>query len=126
MAIYGAIPVIYAHSPKNTVGIFWHNAAETWVDINNSKDANVVSSLVNLVSGSKSESSVSAHFMSESGIMDLFVLMGPTPKDTLRQYSSLTGKSSYVFDYYFLRLGCASKRIARRFSLLCTYMWLSM
>lgn len=79
MAIYGAIPVVYAHSPKRTVGVFWHNAAETWVDINNSKD------------GSKSENNVDAHFMSESGIVDLFVLMGPTPKDAIKQYASLTG-----------------------------------
>lgn len=92
MALYGAVPVIYAHSPKYTVGIFWHNAAETWVDISNSKDGNVMSSIVNLVSGSKKESSVSAHFMSESGVMDLFILMGPTPKDVVKQYASLTGK----------------------------------
>ncbi|XP_074037232.1 neutral alpha-glucosidase AB [Leptinotarsa decemlineata] len=91
MAIYGSVPVVHAHSPKHTVGVFWHNAAETWVDINNSKDGNVMSSLVNLVSGSKSESSVEAHFMSESGVVDLFVLMGPSPRDTVRQYASLTG-----------------------------------
>ncbi|KAG5872523.1 hypothetical protein JTB14_004397 [Gonioctena quinquepunctata] len=91
MAIYGAVPVVYAHSPKHTVGVFWHNSAETWVDINNSKDGNVMSSLVNLVSGSKSDNSVEAHFMSESGIVDMFVLMGPKPRDAVRQYASLTG-----------------------------------
>jgi alpha 1,3-glucosidase len=91
MAIYGAVPVVYAHSDKNTVGVFWHNAAETWVDIGNSKDTNVVSSIVNLVSGHKPENTVDAHFMSESGVFDLFVLMGPTPKDAVKQYASLTG-----------------------------------
>ncbi|RZB84916.1 neutral alpha-glucosidase AB, partial [Asbolus verrucosus] len=78
-------------SPKNTAGAFWHNAAETWVDIGNSKDTNVVSSIVNLVSGHKPENSVDAHFMSESGVFDLFILMGPSPKDAVRQYASLTG-----------------------------------
>lgn len=92
MALYGAVPVVYAHSPKHTVGIFWHNAAETWVDVNNSKDNNVMSSLVNLVSGSKSENNVNVQFMSESGLLDLFVLMGPTPKDAVKQYALLTGK----------------------------------
>lgn len=92
MALYGAIPVVYAHSATHTVGIFWHNAAETWVDVNNSKDGNVMSSLVNLVSGSKSENSVNVHFMSESGVMDFFVLMGPSPKDAVKQYAALTGK----------------------------------
>ena len=73
------------------MGAFWHNAAETWVDIGNSKDTNVVSSIVNLVSGHQPENTVDAHFMSESGVFDLFILMGPTPKDTVRQYASLTG-----------------------------------
>lgn len=91
MALYGAVPVVYAHSSTNTVGAFWLNAAETWVDIKNSKDTNVVSSLVNLVSGNKNENSVDAHFMSESGIVDLFILMGPTPKDAVKQYATLTG-----------------------------------
>uniref|UniRef100_A0A6P7G3N1 Glucosidase II subunit alpha n=1 Tax=Diabrotica virgifera virgifera TaxID=50390 RepID=A0A6P7G3N1_DIAVI len=91
MAIYGSIPVVYAHSPKRTIGAFWLNAAETWVDINNSKDRNVMSSIVNLVSGSKSENNVDVHFMSESGIVDIFILLGPTPKDAVKQYGSLTG-----------------------------------
>jgi hypothetical protein len=82
---------IFYCSDKNTVGVFWHNAAETWVDIGNSKDTNVVSSIVNLVSGHKPENTVDAHFMSESGVFDLFVLMGPTPKDAVKQYASLTG-----------------------------------
>ncbi|KAL3275815.1 hypothetical protein HHI36_020559 [Cryptolaemus montrouzieri] len=91
MALYGAVPVVFAHSTTNTVGAFWLNAAETWVDIKNSKDQNVVSSLVNLVSGQASESSVDAHFMSESGVVDLFILMGPKPKDCAKQYTKLTG-----------------------------------
>lgn len=33
MALYGAVPVLLAHNTKRTTGIFWLNAAETWVDI---------------------------------------------------------------------------------------------
>lgn len=33
----------------------------------------------------------SAYFMVESGTFDLFVLLGPTPKDVVRQYTNLTG-----------------------------------
>ncbi|XP_022900640.2 neutral alpha-glucosidase AB [Onthophagus taurus] len=91
MAIYGSVPVLYGHGPEHTIGVFWLNSAETWVDINNSKDANVVSSLVNLMSGTKTESRVDVHFMSESGIVDLFILMGPTFGDAIRQYATLTG-----------------------------------
>ncbi|KAI4469771.1 alpha-glucosidase [Holotrichia oblita] len=91
MAIYGAIPVLYAHGLKHTVGIFWHNVAETWIDINNSKDVNVVSSIVNLVSGNKAENRVDTHFMSESGVVDLFIFMGPKFADAVKQYTTLTG-----------------------------------
>lgn len=33
MALYGSVPVMLAHNAQRTMGIFWHNAAETWVDI---------------------------------------------------------------------------------------------
>jgi len=35
MALYGSIPFILAHNWSKTVGVFWLNAAETWVDITN-------------------------------------------------------------------------------------------
>ena len=35
----------------------------------------------------------STHWISESGIIDLFVFFGPKPADVLRQYSALTGRS---------------------------------
>lgn len=76
---------------KNTVGVFWLNTAETWVDILSHADQNVLSSIVNLVSGSNAEAQIDAHFMSESGIIDTFFLLGPKPDDVLRQYASLTG-----------------------------------
>lgn len=51
----------------------------------------MVSSLVNLVSGHKTDNRVDTHFMSESGVVDLFVFMGPTPRDAVRQYAAITG-----------------------------------
>ncbi|KAK4873323.1 hypothetical protein RN001_015352 [Aquatica leii] len=100
MAIYGAVPVLYAHSPSHTVGVFWNNAAEMWVDITNSKDGNVVSSLVSLVSGQKQEMHVDAHFMSESGLLvDLFVFLGPTMQKAVQQYTKLTGSAPIPQNY---------------------------
>ncbi|CAG4975279.1 unnamed protein product [Colias eurytheme] len=90
MALYGAIPVMYAHGSKRTVGVFWHNSAETWTDVVNYADGTVVASLVSLVTGSQNRR-VDARFMSESGIVDLFVMMGDTPTDVFRQYTALTG-----------------------------------
>ncbi|KAF7271187.1 hypothetical protein GWI33_015912 [Rhynchophorus ferrugineus] len=91
MAIYGAVPVVYAVSPQHSVGVFWHNAAETWVDIKNSKDTDIISSLVDFVNPSSKETFVDVRFMSESGVLDFFVLMGPTLKSAVKQYVSLTG-----------------------------------
>lgn len=98
MALYGSVPVLYAHaisegsSSSNTVGVFWNNAAEMWVDVRNSFDAgHVMSSLVNLVSGNTREDRVDVRWMAESGVLDLFVLLGPTPRDAVRQYAALTG-----------------------------------
>ena len=79
--------------PESTTGVFWLNAAETWIDVMSKGDQNVLSSIVNLVSGSTSKSEIDAHFMSESGIIDVFLLMGPSPDDVLKQYASLTGTS---------------------------------
>lgn len=74
-----------------TTGVFWQNSAETWVDIyNRNSEKNVLSSLVNIVSGSDNEP-LAAHFMSESGIVDVFILMGPSPMAAFKQYTDLTG-----------------------------------
>ena len=37
MTLYGAIPFMQAHRKNSTVGVFWLNAAETWIDIVKSK-----------------------------------------------------------------------------------------
>lgn len=62
----------------------------------------MVSSIVNLVSGQGTPSQIDTHFMSESGIIDFFVLMGPTPADVLRQYAALTGVAPLPQVFYFL------------------------
>lgn len=92
MAVYGSVPVMYAHGTKRSAGVFWHNSAETWVDVVNYADGTVVSSLVNLVTGG-AKRRVDARFMSESGIVDIFVLLGDTPTDVFRQFSTLTGSA---------------------------------
>ena len=53
----------------------------------------VVSSLMKLVSGCASEPGPhkEVHFISESGLVDIFFLLGPGPKDVLQQYTGLTG-----------------------------------
>ncbi|KAJ8946579.1 hypothetical protein NQ314_008861 [Rhamnusium bicolor] len=72
MALYGSIPVIYGHTSFSTSGVFFHNAAEEWIDISY-------------------KNRPSANFFAESGVLDLFVLLGPSPKNVVQQYTSLTG-----------------------------------
>uniref|UniRef100_A0A8K9WS48 Glucosidase II alpha subunit b n=1 Tax=Oncorhynchus mykiss TaxID=8022 RepID=A0A8K9WS48_ONCMY len=82
MALYGAIPVMLSHSAQRTMGIFWLNAAETWVDISSN-------------TGSSETPQTDVRWISESGIIDVFIMLGPTPTDVFSQYSSLTGTQAF-------------------------------
>jgi mannosyl-oligosaccharide alpha-1,3-glucosidase len=78
MALYGSIPLMLSHhatssGSSRTSGLFWLNAAETWIDIE------------------YESSGASSHWFSESGIVDFFVLTGPTPQKLSHQYAQLTG-----------------------------------
>lgn len=74
MALYGAVPLVHAHSTHSTVGVFNAVGSETWVDV-----------------AHPSTSSTKTHWISESGILDVFLLPGPTAEDLFQQYARLTG-----------------------------------
>ncbi|KAI9822527.1 MAG: hypothetical protein M1827_000246 [Pycnora praestabilis] len=86
MTLYGAIPFMQAHRKDSTVGVFWLNAAETWIDIVKSK---VSTNPLSLGIGGRTDTQT--HWFSESGLLDVFVLLGPTPKDITKSYGELTG-----------------------------------
>ena len=75
--LYGAIPLLFAHRPGATVGAFWLNAAEMYVDVEKGEAGGV--------------GGVSTQWIAESGVVDLFFLLGPLPQDTTTQYAALTG-----------------------------------
>ncbi|KAI5290699.1 hypothetical protein KEM54_000708 [Ascosphaera aggregata] len=77
MTLYGSIPLLQAHRKGSTAGVFWLNAAETWVDITKEK--------------SKDKGATHTHWMSESGLLDVFVFLGPTPQAIAKDYGALTG-----------------------------------
>ncbi|KYQ91049.1 alpha-glucosidase II [Tieghemostelium lacteum] len=79
MALYGAVPLMLSHDTEKTVGVFWLNAAETYIDIEDSKTE---------------QPSKDTHWISESGIMDVFILTGPSPKEFFVQYATLTGTTA--------------------------------
>jgi alpha 1,3-glucosidase len=78
MALYGAIPVLHAHSTKSTVAVFNALASETWVDVYHPTP----------------DKSTATHWIAESGILDVFLLLGPTPSDVFEQYARLTGTTA--------------------------------
>uniref|UniRef100_A0AAR2LD17 Neutral alpha-glucosidase AB n=1 Tax=Pygocentrus nattereri TaxID=42514 RepID=A0AAR2LD17_PYGNA len=96
MALYGAVPVIISHNTERTMGIFWLNAAETWVDISSSTAGKTVfGKMMDFVQGSSEVPQTDVRWISESGIIDVFVLLGPTPNDVFAQYASLTGTQAF-------------------------------
>lgn len=86
MTLYGSIPFMQAQKNGSTVGVFWLNAAETWIDITKSSK--------NPGSLSTESRSTRTHWMSESGLLDVFFLPGPTAGALYGQYAGLTGPSA--------------------------------
>jgi len=92
MALYASIPFMVGHGPRGSVGLFWLNAAEGWIDVK--KDGQgILGSMSNMFSSQPTEKQVDSFWMFESGIVDLFILLGPGPKDVSRQYGKLTGNT---------------------------------
>uniref|UniRef100_A0A6I8NEB4 Glucosidase alpha, neutral C n=1 Tax=Ornithorhynchus anatinus TaxID=9258 RepID=A0A6I8NEB4_ORNAN len=85
MGIYGSVPYLLAHSQGRTVGVFWLNASETLVEIGRRAAVEVSGG----PPGAKCHTAV--RWMSEGGVIDVFLLMGPTPSAVFQQYGRLTG-----------------------------------
>jgi alpha 1,3-glucosidase len=76
MALYGAVPLIVSQSAvTGTMGVLWFNPTETYVDVMDSPE----------------KKSTKTHWMSESGVVDVFFMPGPDPKSLYRQYATLSG-----------------------------------
>ncbi|KAG0208495.1 hypothetical protein BGX33_006203 [Mortierella sp. NVP41] len=103
MALYGSIPFMLGHSKDRTAGVFWMNAAETWIDIERIKST----------SGS-TRATTRTHWYSEAGVLDLFVFLGPTHRDIFKQYSSLVGATalpqSFAIGYHQCRWNYVSQK----------------
>jgi alpha 1,3-glucosidase len=82
-----------AHKKGASAGIFWMNPSETWIDIVKTKSDGNQGAVQKVFSFNKkaTETSTQTHWISEAGVLDVFVFFGPTSKDVLRQYTKLTG-----------------------------------
>lgn len=70
MALYGSIPYVISHGTSGSIGIFWNNPSETWVDVLRSDQLNVVS---------------------EAGNLEVLVMLGESLGELQEQYKDLTG-----------------------------------
>ena len=75
MALYGAIPLMVGHNKDMSIASFWFNPTETFIDVK------------------KVNGNTEAHWISESGLPDIFMLPGPDVKSLYRQYAQMTGTS---------------------------------
>ncbi|VDL81278.1 unnamed protein product [Nippostrongylus brasiliensis] len=92
MALYVSIPYIVAHKKDMTVGAMWLNAAETWVDTTSSVSSKgFFRNMLNKVMPGKEVPHFDAHFMSETGLIDIFFFGGPSPQDVQKQLARVSG-----------------------------------
>ncbi|KAM0332416.1 hypothetical protein ACHAQA_002696 [Verticillium albo-atrum] len=87
MTLYGSIPFMQAHHKDSHVGVFWLNAAETWIDITKVKSSSDSPSM-----GPTTDTMT--HWISEAGLLDVFIFLGPTPENVLASYTALTGTTA--------------------------------
>ena len=62
------------HQAGLTAGMFWLNAAEMFIDVD-----------------APTGMATDTQWISESGIVDVFLFAGPTPAKVLEQYAEVTG-----------------------------------
>ena len=72
-SLYGSVPLMHAHNAKSTVAVFDLVASDTFIDIG------------------RTSTGTETHWISESGILDVLILPGPTPSEIFAQYTRLTG-----------------------------------
>ncbi|CAL1712026.1 unnamed protein product [Somion occarium] len=82
MSLYGSIPLMHAHSADSTVAVFNAVGSETWIDI-----------------AHPTPKSTETQWISESGILDVFIIPGPTPEAVFEQYARLTGAQALPADW---------------------------
>lgn len=72
---YGSIPYITGHSETKDASLLWVNSADTWTDLVESSFGN----------------KMTANFVSESGVLELFLFSSDSPKTQLTSLAKITG-----------------------------------
>ncbi|KAI5964054.1 ROT2 [Candida pseudojiufengensis] len=72
LPMYGSIPLLTAVKKDVSIGIFWVNSADSYIDIKKGKDSTI-------------------HWISENGILDFIIFIKDTPKEINQVYGKITG-----------------------------------
>lgn len=113
LGLYGCVPLLLAHKPDRTLGVFWLNASETFLDVGYSSSEHQVGVKWRDKAGLKGkrnqclltpqdepappvkrrcvEPRTDVRWVSEGGVIDCRVLLGPGPHQLFSQYAHLTG-----------------------------------
>uniref|UniRef100_A0A3B3YUD4 Uncharacterized protein n=1 Tax=Poecilia mexicana TaxID=48701 RepID=A0A3B3YUD4_9TELE len=90
LGLYGSVPLIVAHKPDRTVGVFWLNASDTFINIQYSP-SDLQGGETPPVKKRRLRRQTDVHWLSESGVIDCMILLGPAPRQLFKQYAQLTG-----------------------------------
>lgn len=93
-SLYGSIPLMVGHSADQTIGVYWLNPSETWIDIESivpSGNSGATGMIGGFFSGDGASKARSSHWISETGVIDVWILTGPTPNDVMKQNAYLFG-----------------------------------
>ncbi|KAK2826683.1 hypothetical protein Q5P01_020897 [Channa striata] len=88
--LYGSVPLLVAHKAERTLGVFWLNASETFVNIRY-RPAERQDNQPPTARRRQVQPETDVHWLSESGVIDCMVLLGPSPPQLFTQYAQLTG-----------------------------------
>ncbi|AET38572.1 glucan 1,3-alpha-glucosidase ROT2 Ecym_3060 [Eremothecium cymbalariae DBVPG len=74
MPTYGSIPFMVSNRPGSSVGVFWMNSADTWIDIK------------------YGELDTGTHWISETGIVDVILFFEDSPLKVTESFTNLSGR----------------------------------
>lgn len=76
MALYGSVPIVHAQSANGSTSAFFLSGSETWVDVDRSGDTG------------------RTHWIAESGILDLLVMLDDTSSKNIQKFTGLVGRTA--------------------------------
>lgn len=78
LPMYGSIPFMLALKPECSVGLFWINSADTFIDVDKT---------------SKGGCCTRTHWISENNVLDFMLIIGESPNDINESYGAIVGYS---------------------------------